>query len=180
MYRSRVTKDHANQNTPRNDLPADTPAPIRPNPNRHSKLLKLGLSHSKQRTSHFLIDNFRQPFALGFSLTSNFRHPISSYSNRQSPELESLVSYRKQRTQDFLVAKFRHIIGPYGTAIPRPKQAHLDPARARQHPAKPLFVFSEGLGHCAEAGVGKRENGAVGEFSVWATFAGRDADKNLY
>src|SRR5579864_667540 len=157
MYRSRVTKDHANQNTPRNDLPADTPAPIRPNPNHYSKLLELGLSHSKQKTSHFLIDNFRQPFALGFSLTSNFRHPISSHSNRQSPELEPLVSYRKQRTEDFLIAKFRHMLCPDTSAFSRPKQAHLDPARAQQHPAKPLFVFCEGLGHGAEAGVGESE-----------------------
>jgi hypothetical protein len=84
--------------------------PALPLSNRQPKLLDFSLTHRKHSTSQFLIDNFRAPLASRFSLTSNFRPPISSSSNRQSPELEIGLSYRKQRTDDFLIARFRHII----------------------------------------------------------------------
>jgi hypothetical protein len=118
---SRVTRNHANDSLPRNELPAEIPALARRISNRHkftfcnfsfsrrsvlhspasnfqslaSKLLAFALTPPKSSTSQFLIDNFCGDFTPVFhpSLATN-HSPL--HSNRPAPRLEMPVSYRKQ------------------------------------------------------------------------------------
>jgi len=85
-------------------LPARAPdrAPL----NRHSvfdwpELLESWLSHTKQGTSQFLIDNFQHVSSLVAGARSStsfasFASATSRISNRPSPRLEMPVSHRKQ------------------------------------------------------------------------------------
>jgi hypothetical protein len=78
--------------------------------NAGAKLLDPELTRRKQRTSQFLIDNYRVLYP-PFSFPASSTQPRASrISNRQSPELESRLSHRKQRTENFLIAKFRPIL----------------------------------------------------------------------
>jgi hypothetical protein len=112
-----VTGNHAIENNPRNELPADTLTEPQPISNRHTPELEIELSHRKQRTGP--LSNRHKIALCNFSFSrlsgqlcpaSNLEPPATEFSNRQYPELESLVSYRKQRTEGFLIAKFRHML----------------------------------------------------------------------
>ena len=59
--------------------------------------LDFSLTHSKQTTSHFLIDNFGAFSPLRPPKPAAAGEGGSLFSNRQIPELESPVSHRKQR-----------------------------------------------------------------------------------
>ena len=85
-------------------------------------LAKLGrhVTHSKQTTSHFLIDNFEDVFERA-SAIANFTY---AFFNRQYQLLEPLVSHRKQRTEDFLIDKFCPITQP------RPCHPSFPPSKA--------------------------------------------------
>jgi len=112
-----VTWNHAIENNPRNELPADTLTEPQPISNRHTPELEIELSHRKQRIGplsnrhKIAFCNFRFSRLSGqLCPASNLEPGAPATSNRQCPELESLVSYRKQRTESFLIAKFRPML----------------------------------------------------------------------
>lgn len=72
---------------------------ISPISNRKRKLLEFDLTHTKQSTSFFLIDNFGASFSRRPPQQSTAQAgELLTISNRPCPRLESLVTHTKQRT----------------------------------------------------------------------------------
>src|SRR5579864_7033431 len=140
-YRSRVTRNHAIENSPRNIPSADTFPPPEPISNRHTPELEIELSHRKQRIGPisnrhkftfcervaFTLSGVEgSPLSASSPSSASYSSSASSASRTSCPDpklLDFALTYRKHSTSHFLIDNF----GGSHSPLPPPASSFAPP-----------------------------------------------------
>src|SRR5579864_708137 len=147
LHRSRVTRNHAIETSPRNIPSADTIPPNEPISNRHTPELEIELSHRKQRIGPisnrhkftfcervaFILSGVEgSPISASSPSSASYSSSASSASRTSCPDpklLDFALTYRKHSTSHFLVDNFGGSLAP----LPLPAPS-LEPLASRCQP----------------------------------------------